>query len=118
MREGWKTLRVRLTAWYLLLLLATLAAFSAFLYVRLERTLLRSVDEGLSVAASQALAYVPDDRHELAFDDTEEYRHTARHLNQAGFSVRLLAPDGTLIGGFGRQKGLPWAPQPMPGLVT
>src|SRR2546427_1942255 len=118
MLEGWKTLRVRLTAWYLLLLALTLAVFSAFVYVRLERTLLRSADESLAVAAGQALAYVADDRPELAFADTEAYRHAARHLNQAGFSIRLLRPDGEPIVGFGRQNGLPWPPRPAPGLVT
>ncbi|MES2947028.1 MAG: HAMP domain-containing sensor histidine kinase [Pseudomonadota bacterium] len=118
MFNGWKTLRVRLTLWYLLLLLVTLSLFSGFLYFRLERTLLQSADDSLRLAVIQALAYVADDNTKLAFADNEEYRHTSRHLNQAGFSLRLLDPGGTPVGGFGRQNGLPWPARPEPGLTT
>ncbi|MES2069305.1 MAG: HAMP domain-containing sensor histidine kinase [Pseudomonadota bacterium] len=118
MLSAWNTLRLRLTLWYLLLLLVTLSLFSVFLHYRLERTLLQSADESLQVTVTQALAYVADGHAKLAFSDNEEYHHASRHLNQAGFSVRLLQPDGKPIAGFGRQDRLPWPSQAASGLVT
>src|SRR5438105_14438284 len=107
MRSRWKTLRVRLTLWYLLLLLAMLSLFSVFLYFRLERTLLQSTDDSLDVAVTQALAYVADDCSTLAFADSDGFRHASRQLNQAGFSVLLVQAGGRPVAGFGRQNGLP-----------
>ncbi|MBI3900117.1 MAG: HAMP domain-containing histidine kinase [Gammaproteobacteria bacterium] len=115
---GWRSFRVRLTLWYLALLLIVLSLFGVYLYFQLQRTLLQSTDEGLKVAVAQALSYVADNKAEPDFVDSEEYRHAARHITQAGFSIRLLRPDGTNIAGFGRQNGLPWPARIEPGFVT
>ncbi len=110
-RPGWATLRVRLTAWYTLLMALTLLFFSAYLYLRLERSMLAQVDATLQVAASQALSSVDEEDGRPAFQNTETSRLVADRLSQAGFAVRLIAPDGTVWDGFGSYQEMPlWVP--------
>jgi heavy metal sensor kinase len=118
LRPGHRTLRMRLTAWYLLLLGLTLVLFSSYLYVRLEHSLLAQVDSALQLAASQAMVSLDDENGRLAFQNTENSLAVARRLDQAGFAVRLVAPDGTLWDSMGDAQSLPaWVPQG-PGYVS
>jgi HAMP domain-containing protein len=114
----WRNLRIRMTAWYVLLLFAMLFLFGAYLYFRLESSLLSQTDESLTIAGSQALGYADDDAPAPHFIDSEDYRHAARHLMQAGFSTRLLDANGVFTQGFGRQNGPPWPVRPDKGWVT
>src|SRR5262249_57100958 len=57
-RRTWGSVRLRLTAWYVLLLGLTLLLFSFYLHLRLERSLAAQLDDALQVATSQALALV------------------------------------------------------------
>jgi Flp pilus assembly protein TadG len=48
-----KTLRVRFAVWTTLLILALIAAFSAFVYFNLSNSLTAAVDTSLAVSAAQ-----------------------------------------------------------------
>jgi len=106
-----RALRERLTAWYVLLVGLTLLLFSGYLYVQLEHNLLAQADNALQVAASQSLANLDDESSPPAFLKTESYQDTALHLSQAGFAVRLIAPNGQFWDGFGAYGEVPtWKP--------
>jgi len=108
---GQLTLRVRLTAWYMLLMALTLILFSGYLYFRLERSLLAQVDTTLQVTASQALTNLDEENGRLAFQNTEASRLATARLSQSGFAVRLIAPDGMVWDGFGGYQEVPlWVP--------
>ncbi len=112
------TLRTRLTAWYILLMGLTLAFFSAYLYLRMEHSLLNQMDTALQVAASQALTNLDEENGRPAFQKTEASQLVTKRLSQMGFAVRLLAPDGTVWDGFGGYTEVPvWIPS-TPGYHT
>jgi heavy metal sensor kinase len=120
-RPSWlalRSLRLRLTAWYVLLLSLTLVVFSGCLYLRMEQSLLAQVDTGLQVAASQALANLDEENSRLTFQTTERSQSVARRLSQAGFVVRLVDPNGTVQDGFGNMASLPAAAPATPGYAT
>src|SRR5947209_5580192 len=99
MRERLRTLgrlplRLRLTLWFVLLLGLTLTAFSAYVYARLERSVLEQTDAALRGAAAQVVPYVDEAAGRPALRDAADARETARRLDQAGLAVRLVAPDG------------------------
>ncbi len=103
--------RVKLTAWYVLLLGLTLGGFTGYLYLRLERKLIAKVDTALQITASQFLVHIADESGSLAFRDTLIQRNTAQRLSQVGFVVRLITLDGKVADGFGRYKQVPiWVP--------
>lgn len=104
-------LRVRLTAWYMLLMALTLLVFSLYLYFRLESSLLAQVDAALQAAASQALVGLDEENGRLAFQTTEVSQLVAGRPVRAGFAVRLIAPDGTVWDSLGDSAQVPlWVP--------
>src|SRR5438128_1291292 len=111
----WGSVRLRLTAWYVLLLGLTLLLFSFYLHLRLERSLAVQMDDALQVAASQALALVGEDQDHPTFGTTDAAQTVIRRLTQAGFAVRLTAPDGTVRDGFGEAQNVPAGPPRVPG---
>jgi len=102
--------RLRLTAWYVLLLGLTLLLFSAYLHFRLEHSLAVQMDDALQVVASQALALLGEDQGHPAFGTTDAAQTVIRRLTQAGFAGRLTAPDGTVWDGFGDAQNVPAGP--------
>ena len=110
----WGSVRLRLTAWYVLLLGLTLLLFSFYLHLRLERSLAAQMDDALQVAASQALALVGEGQGHPAFGTTDAAQTVLRRLTQTGFAGRLTALDGTIWDSFGDAQhvpaGLPRAP--------
>jgi heavy metal sensor kinase len=110
--SGRGTLRMRLTAWYLLLLGLALILFSAYVYFRLEHSLLAQIDSALQVAASQALASLDTEDGHPAFQDREGSLAVAGRPGEAGLAIRVIAPDGTVWDGLGDYGAVPaWAPQ-------
>lgn len=108
---GGRTLRVRLTLWYVLLMGLTLLLFSGYLYVRMQHNLIDQIDTALQVAASQAFANLDDENGRPGFQNAENTQAVARRLSESGFAVRLLAPDGTVWDGFGGYTAVPaWTP--------
>jgi heavy metal sensor kinase len=110
--------RLRLTAWYVLLLGLTLVLFSFYLHLRLEHSLAAQMDDALQVAASQALALVGEDQSHPAFGTTDAAQTVIRRLIQAGFAGRLTAPDGTVWDGLGDAQHVPAGPPPVPGWTS
>lgn len=106
-RFDWRTLRVRLTAWYILLLGLILALFSVYLYVQLQRSLLSQLDAALEVATSQGLSSLNDEGAAPAFQNTEAFRDASSRLSQTGFAVRIISRDGQVLDGFGNFRSLP-----------
>ena len=117
-QPGQRTLRVRLTAWYVLVVGLTLLLFSIYLYFQVEGSLLAQLDAALQVAASQALVDLNDEVYPPTFLKTERFQDMTRRLSQSGFAVRLIASDGTVSDGFGDYRAIPpWLPA-APGYAT
>lgn len=104
-------IRVKLTAWYLLLLALTLSGFTGYLYFRLERKIISKADTALQIAGSQSLVYLQDKGNQLAFVNKPSLQNTAQALIEAGFAVRLITPQGKIVNGFGKYQEVPnWIP--------
>ena len=113
-----RTLRVRLTLWYVLLMGITLLVFSVYVYLRLHNNLVTQVDSSLQVTASQALTNLDMENAQPTFQNTEEAQATAAQLSKAGVAVQVISKDGTVWDGFGAYKSVPkWLPT-SPGFVT
>lgn len=110
-----KTLRVRLTAWYMVLLGLTLLVCNTYLYLQLQHSLIFQVDRTLHVIAHHSSASLQDE-NTPAFPNPESYQNMAGCLGQAGFAVRLTAPDGMMWDGSGPY--LPTWPPKVHGYVT
>jgi heavy metal sensor kinase len=91
----WRSLRVRLTLWYLLILLAVLVAFALVVYVVLAHGLRADMERSLEVAAHGALEVADDGKLDL----------DPRAL-PPGYVVSLHAIDGALLAVDG--PVLPW----------
>ena len=100
-------LRVRLTLWYVLLMGLTLCLFSGFLYVRLQATMLNSIDVQLSVAVSQAVATLDDEDGKPAFEDPDYTLVGPAGFKHSDFALLLFRPDGSLQGGLGDYEEVP-----------
>jgi HAMP domain-containing protein len=102
-----KTLRVRLTAWYILLLGLTLLIFSSYIYLQVQHSLLDRVDYALRVAAEEVLGSINPESDALTFSKTQNYQDTARCLSRTGFSARFINSEGKLGDSFGKSLTLP-----------
>jgi len=101
------TVRVRLTAWYVLLLGCTLVLFSSYLYLQLRYSLLGQLDTALEVTASEVLNYCIEQNGTPSFKQTKQFQTISSHLAHAGFAVRLVSSDGKIWDGFGNYQTLP-----------
>ncbi|MEC4982745.1 MAG: ATP-binding protein [Oscillatoria sp. PMC 1068.18] len=99
---GKRTLRVRLTAWYILLLALTLVLFCSYLYLQLEQSLLAQLDSTLQVTVSQTLDRLIEKNGHPGFKKT-----AADPLAQADLAVRLIDDQGKVWDGFGNYEILP-----------
>ncbi|MBW4536098.1 MAG: HAMP domain-containing protein [Pleurocapsa minor HA4230-MV1] len=99
-----RSLRVRLTAWYLLLLGGTLMIFSGYLYLQLKFSLLSQLDTTLKVASTEILTNLVVQNERINFSDTEQFWSNQQQLTSAGFSARIIASDGTISDGFGNYQ--------------
>jgi signal transduction histidine kinase len=99
-------IRVKLTAWYVLLLGLTLTGSTGYLYLRLEHKLMTKVDSSLQIASAQSLLYI-DSNNGLLFQKTPQQRTLANRLSQLGLAARLITPAGKIADGFGRYREVP-----------
>jgi heavy metal sensor kinase len=118
MWQRWRTIRVRLTLWYVLLLGLSSSIFGAYLYIQVQRGLLAQVDQALQVAVSQAAAMVDTEDRRPAFQDTGNSLTVERRLAQTGFAVRLLAPEGLVWQSLGDTVPTVLAEPPSAGYQT
>ncbi len=96
-----KTLRVRLTAWYILLLGCTLIAFSSYLYLQLKYSLLGQIDKTLKVASTEVLTNLVIDGNRIELNTRQQFLSNQQQLTQAGFVARIITVNGRVEGGFG-----------------
>jgi heavy metal sensor kinase len=99
-----RSLRVRLTAWYLLLLGGTLMIFSGYLYLQLKFSLLGQLDTTLKVASTEILTNLVVENERINFSDSQQFWSNQQQLTRAGFSARIIASDGTIGDGFGNYQ--------------
>ncbi|MEA5509429.1 ATP-binding protein [Crocosphaera sp. UHCC 0190] len=101
------TLRVRLTAWYILLLGVTLGLFSVYLYGLLKHNLSRQMDRTLEVTVSETLNLLIEQQGKIKLKHTLGSDSVIHNLTEAGFVVRLTSRDGNVWDGFGHYQLLP-----------
>lgn len=113
-RKPWRTaptLRARFAVWLVALLLAVLAAFGAFVYLRLARSAAVLIDDSLDLSAAQVVAAVDVDGGGIRFTDSvPESRDAADDARERGLTVRILDASGTIVQSFGAFKNLPGPP--------
>lgn len=102
-----QTLRVRLTAWYMLLLALALVLFSGYLYLQLEKSLIAQLDTTLQVTASQALDKTIAREGHPAFQNNPESQATTDRLIEAGLAVRLVDLEGKVWDGLANYSAVP-----------
>src|SRR5689334_15638899 len=95
-----RTIRVRLTLWYMLLLGMSLLVFSVVLYVILDNALDGQVDNSLRVAADQALGAVTTDRGQISVPG-DESESDLRTLGERGMLVRVVDRTGRIVASEG-----------------
>jgi heavy metal sensor kinase len=104
-----RTIRARLTFWYVLLLALTLAGFGFYLYRQLGNSLVDQIDTSLRVAASQASADIERDETGIAFRPGTD--SISSNLVAAGYAARLVTDDGRVVDGIGGYAAIPaWSP--------
>jgi heavy metal sensor kinase len=112
-----RTVRVRLTLWYVLLLGVTLFGFSLYLFLELRQNLLNQIDSSLQTASVQALSKL-DEETQTRFVTQVDTDLLTAGLRQSGVSLRLITTSGAILDGYGGYQALPtWAAQ-VPGYVT
>jgi heavy metal sensor kinase len=90
-------IRWRLTVWYTAVLAAIVAALAGFLLLRLRADLVAGVDESLDVVMAELqLGLKAGAAVELPAGSA-----ALRSAAGGGFAAQVLAPDGTVLDGFG-----------------
>ena len=104
-------LRLRLTLWYTLSLGLILLLFSAFLYIQVQRSLMRQVDAALNLTANQALIGITSTEGKLTFQIASQNQAIIDRLSD-DYVVYLLSPEGTLWDMLGSEDEIPLTLQP------
>lgn len=105
-------IRIRLTAWYMIFVAATLAAFGGFVYLNLARGLYAEVDSGLRTLAQEAVRWTDDENGSLRFQNTDanalvDSGPSATQYQPGGVIIRLLNEAGNTVDGVGEYARLP-----------
>jgi len=105
-----RSARVRLTAWYVLLLGITLLAFGIFVNIQVKNTLLSQEDAALQLAADKLLPVISTARTPPTFLKTgshaQPFQDATTYLNQQFFSAHLVTPTGTVVDSIGDSGAL------------
>ncbi len=105
--ERLKTLRVRFALWTSGLVLAVLVIFGFYVYGSMIRGLSASIDNSLTINASQAAAGLNIDNGKLILSDSLTEDPENADLRGHGFTIRILSPQGQPFQEFGPYRGLP-----------
>ncbi|MGE5593057.1 MAG: ATP-binding protein [Betaproteobacteria bacterium] len=106
-------IRMRLTAWYMLLVAITLAAFGGFVYLNLARGLYAEVDAGLRTLAQEAARGIDSENGVLRFQNTDTSSLIvpaplpALRRWENNVIMRLLDEAGNTVDGVGGYAQLP-----------
>jgi len=86
-----KTLRVRFALWTTALILALLAAFGAFVYLNLSRSLTTAVDDSLAISAAQTAASLNVQNGQVIIPETLSADESGiQALSERGLTVTVL----------------------------
>jgi heavy metal sensor kinase len=97
-----RTLRVRFALWTTVLILALLAAFSAFVYFNLSSSLTAAVDTSLAVSAAQAAAGLNIQNGQVTIPEALSADESGiQALSERGLTVIVLAQDGRVLQAVG-----------------
>ncbi len=102
-----RTIRVRLTLWYVALLALILIAFSAMLYFTLARSLYQQADDTLRVNAEQIAGAVNVEQGQINFQNSEGDTVDALSARARGYLVRLVDARGAVADTNARFTVLP-----------
>jgi heavy metal sensor kinase len=105
-----RTIRVRLTLWYVALLALFLLGFSVALYFTLARSLDQQVDATLRLNAEQLAGGVNIEQGQVNFQSSESDLTDAASLREQGYLVRLLDASGGVADTNARLAALPVVP--------
>lgn len=105
--ERLKTLRVRFALWTSGLLLAILTIFGFYVYGSMMSGLSNTIDNSLTINASQAAAGLNIDNGKLILSDSLTEAPENADLRGHGFTIRILSPQGQPFQEFGPYRGLP-----------
>lgn len=102
-----KTLRVRFAIWTSSMFLLILTVFGVYIYASMSRGLSAAVDDSLTLNASQIAAGLNIENGQLILSDnlTEDPENT--NLNERGFTIRILTPQGEPLQELGSYRNLP-----------
>lgn len=106
-------IRIRLTAWYMVLVAITLAAFGGFVYLNLARSLYAEVDGGLRSLAQEAARGIDNEDGALSFQNADTAPSVA-----GGVIMRLLDESGHTTDGIGDYAGFPMPKRLQAGFST
>lgn len=107
MRRFWrgrKTLKVRLTAWYILLLGCTLIVFNSYLYLQLKYNLLAQIDTTLKITALEVLTNLTIEQEHLSLNNSKQLQANQQQLVHAGFVVRFIDTKTQITDGLGNYQ--------------
>ena len=102
-----KTLRLRFALWTSGLVMAVLIVFGAYVYASMSRGLSTSIDNSLTLNASQVAAGLNIDNGQLILPDSLIEAPENADLRGRGFTIRILTPQGKTLQEFGPYPGLP-----------
>jgi heavy metal sensor kinase len=103
-------IRIRLTLWYVLLMGLTFALLGSYIFFRIQRSLVDSIDIALHIAVSQIILSDEDIGVELVFDE-EARQGNIGQSNSTNFALRLVSPEGVVLDAIGPVENLPvWEP--------
>jgi two-component system OmpR family sensor kinase len=91
-----KTLRVRLTAWYLAFFLGSFAVFSLLLYGTLARALERRLDQSLASQANTATALMQEELDEMRGDAPRAAKDVLSEMQPRDNVIAIFERDATL----------------------
>lgn len=103
-------IQLRLTLWYVIVMLSAFVLLSLYLSHQFQTSLLKSIDAGLQIAAAQTFEAIEIENHSLVYSDSINL--SGIQLSSAGFAMRILSDTGVVVA----QRGDP-GEQPAWGLV-
>ncbi len=114
-----RTIRVRLTLWYVLLLALTLTGFSLYLMLQMHAQSIEQVDSGLQTAFVQGLnALNPQTAGSVSFTPQTAIAAAAALRLELGIMMRLADDQGRTLDVLGAGDALPPFAPAEPGFVT
>jgi heavy metal sensor kinase len=91
-----RSLRFKLTLWYVLILGVLLISFSSFLYMTLSRSLLRDVDDRLRSLAGLIASESGSPTSQFGFGDIDQTLQASMGLRPAGKFIQVLDESGRI----------------------